>query len=140
MSEEADAQTGPTAPAGYHQLEPDAALDLLRAGELDVEGRVLDASNATLFCRIAVNGQSPECVYKPVRGERPLWDFPDGTLAGRELAAYEVSVASGWDVVPPTVMRDGPFGSGMVQIWIDVDEAVDLEDLVRTDLPQLRRI
>ncbi len=140
MSEEADAQVRPQQPAGYHQLEPDAALDLLRAGELDVEGRMLDASNATLFCRIAVNGQAAECVYKPVRGERPLWDFPDGTLAGRELAAYEVSVASGWDLVPPTVLREGPFGEGMVQLWIDIDETVDVERLVRSDRPQLRRI
>ena len=62
---------------------------------------------------------SAACVYKPVAGERPLWDFPDGTLAEREVAAYEVSAASGWDIVPPTVYRDGPAGPGMVQLWID---------------------
>ena len=62
-----------------------------------------------------------ECVYKPVAGERPLWDFPDGTLAGREVSAYLVSEATGWRVVPPTVLRDGPFGPGMVQLWMDVD-------------------
>ena len=60
-------------------------------------------------------------MYKPVAGERPLWDFPTGTLAGREVAAYAVSRAAGWDVVPPTVMRDGPFGPGMCQLWIDYD-------------------
>ena len=56
-------------------------------------------------------------VYKPVAGERPLWDFPDGTLAGREVASYAVSEALGWDVVPPTLLRDGPHGPGMVQLW-----------------------
>ena len=60
-------------------------------------------------------------VYKPIRGERPLDDFPDGTLAYREVAAYVVSEAIGWSIVPPTVLRDGPFGRGMVQLWIDAD-------------------
>lgn len=62
------------------------------------------------------------CVYKPIAGERPLWDFPDGTLAAREVAAYEVSEALGWGLVPRTVMRDGPYGPGMCQRWIDPDE------------------
>ena len=75
-----------------------------------------------------------------MQGERPLWDFPDGTLARREVAAYLVSEATGWSVVPPTLLRDGPFGVGMVQLWIDIDESVDLGDLVRADLPQLRRM
>jgi hypothetical protein len=135
MSEEAERM-----PASHHAMDPQAALSLLTCGTLDIEGRMIDASNATLFCRITDGETTAECVYKPVRGERPLWDFPDGTLAGRELAAYEVSQASGWDLVPPTVMRDGPYGTGMVQIWIDVDETVDLEDLVRSDRPQLRRM
>ncbi len=60
-------------------------------------------------------------MYKPIAGERPLWDFADGTLAGREVSAYHVSRTAGWDVVPPTVFRDGPFGEGMCQLWIDVD-------------------
>ncbi len=123
---------------------PGAALDevlaLLTLGELSIEGRVMDASNATFYCGVTVDGVSAACVYKPVAGERPLWDFPDGTLAGRELAAYEVSEATGWDIVPPTVMRDGPFGTGMVQLWIDIDESVDLERLVGSDRPQLRRM
>ena len=109
-------------------------------GTIEVEGRMLDASNATLYCRVESDELSAQCVYKPVRGERPLWDFPDGTLAGRELAAYEVSEATGWNLVPPTVLRDGPFGLGMVQLWIDIDEAVDIELLVRSDRPQLRRM
>jgi uncharacterized repeat protein (TIGR03843 family) len=64
-----------------------------------------------------------------VRGERPLWDFPDGTLAGREVASYLISEAGGWHVVPPTVLRDGPFGTGMVQAWIDTDDERELVDV-----------
>ncbi len=121
-------------------LELDDALRLLRDGELGIEGRLLDASNATLYCSTTLDGVTAACVYKPVQGERPLWDFPDGTLAGREVAAYAVSAASGWDVVPPTVMRDGPFGPGMCQLWVDVDETVDLAALARSDHPDLRRM
>ena len=75
-----------------------------------------------------------------MRGERPLWDFPDGTLAGREMAAYLVSEATGWDLVPPTVLRDGPFGPGMCQLWVDVDETVDLQRLARSAHPDLQRM
>src|SRR5499433_3893905 len=115
------------------------ALDLLSEGNLKVEGRLVAASNATLYCTIELDGQTAACVYKPVAGERPLWDFPLGTLAGREVAAYAVSRAAGWDVVPPTVMRDGPFGPGMCQLWIDHDTDVDLIALSRrTDHPGLR--
>ena len=116
------------------------SLDLLRDGEIDIEGRLIDASNATLYAAITKGDDTAHCVYKPIRGERPLWDFPDGTLAFREVAAYEVSHATGWDIVPPTVLRDGPLGTGMVQLWIDVDESVYLGDLVREDHPALRRM
>ena len=78
----------------------------------------VDASNATLYCAVTADGVSAACVYKPVAGERPLWDFPDGTLAEREVAAYTVSAATGWGIVPPTVYRVGPAGPGMVQLWI----------------------
>ena len=131
-----------------------ATLDLLASGKLEIEGRLVDASNATLYCTIRTNGRNPKtaktakaqgsgvqvaCVYKPIAGERPLWDFPMGTLAGREVAAYAVSRAAGWDVVPPTVMRDGPFGPGMCQLWIDHDTDVDLIALSRrTDHAGLR--
>ena len=108
-----------------------AALELLERGILEVEGRLVDASNATLYCTIKGGGAEAKCVYKPVAGERPLWDFPSGTLAGREVAAYLVSQAAGWNVVPPTVMRDGPFGLGMCQLWIDVDPDIDLVALAR---------
>jgi uncharacterized repeat protein (TIGR03843 family) len=122
------------------ELELEDVLRLLRDGELGVEGRLVDASNATLYCACTLDGVTAAVVYKPVRGERPLWDFPDGTLAGREVAAYLVSQATGWDVVPPTVMRDGPFGPGMCQLWVDVDEEVDLAALARSDHPDLKRM
>jgi len=121
-------------------LTLDEALRLLREGRLEVEGRLLDASNATLLCTAELDGVTAACVYKPVAGERPLWDFPDGTLAGREVSAWLVSQATGWDLVPPTVLRDGPFGTGMCQLWVDVDEEVDLAALARSDHPDLRRL
>lgn len=101
---------------------------LLCQGTLEVTGRIVAASNATLLCAVELDGVNASCVYKPVRGERPLWDFPDGTLAGREVASYLVSAATGWDVVPPTALRDGPYGTGMVQLWIDTPGAT-LADL-----------
>ena len=122
------------------ELGAEEALDLLRTGTLSVEGRLVDASNTTLYCALTRDELTTACVYKPVRGERPLWDFPDGTLAEREAAAYVVSAALGWNVVPPTVLRDGPFGEGMVQLWIDGDETVDLTVLVREDIAPLRRM
>ncbi len=123
------------------ELPVDDAVNLLREGRVTVEGRLVEASNTTLYCSVEHEGVDAACVYKPVAGERPLWDFPGGTLAEREVAAYEVSVATGWTVVPPTVYRDGPLGPGMVQLWIDVDDAVDIVALVRgSTSEQLRRI
>lgn len=92
---------------------------VLTHGVLDLTGRITASSNATFLCSAAAAGTTLTCVYKPVRGERPLWDFPDGTLAGREVATALLSDAFGWGVVPPTVLRDGPFGPGMVQAWVD---------------------
>jgi uncharacterized repeat protein (TIGR03843 family) len=124
---------------GAAPLADDAAIELLTNGTLDVEGRLVEASNATLYCSVSYQGVQAACVYKPVAGERPLWDFPPGTLAGREVAAYAVSQAAGWGIVPPTVMRDGPFGPGMCQLWIDADAGADLIALARSvDHPQLR--
>ncbi|MFS3129140.1 SCO1664 family protein [Nocardioides sp. Bht2] len=102
-------------------------------GELVLRGRVMPASNATFICQLG----ELQVVYKPVRGEQPLWDFPDGTLAEREYAAYLVSEALGWDVVPPTVLRDGPHGVGMVQEWKEPDPALAPVDIVaRGELPE----
>jgi len=102
------------------------ALELLERGEITVQGRITTASNATLYCGVELAGVAAACVYKPVSGERPLWDFPDGTLAGREVATYLVAAATGWEPVPPTVLREGPLGTGMVQLWIAHDESFDI--------------
>jgi uncharacterized repeat protein (TIGR03843 family) len=92
--------------------------EVLRDGELTVLGRIRSASNATFLCESTLGDRTLHCVYKPVAGEQPLWDFPDGTLAGRELGAYLVSACLGWNVVPYTVIRGGPAGPGMLQLWI----------------------
>src|SRR6185312_2358364 len=90
--------------------------DLLE-GELILRSRIMPASNATYVGTIG----EVTVVYKPIAGERPLWDFPDGNLAHREVAAYVVSESFGWNVVPQTWLRDGPMGPGMVQLWKEVD-------------------
>src|ERR1700746_3423803 len=120
--------------------------EVLRRGELTVLGRIRSASNATFLCESALADTTVHCVYKPVAGEQPLWDFPDGTLAGRELGAYLVSTHLGWNIVPYTIIRHGPAGPGMLQLWVDqpgdapgLDPApgLDLVDLVPADrLPQ----
>ncbi|MDX2525019.1 SCO1664 family protein [Streptomyces europaeiscabiei] len=106
------------------------SVQLLAEGELTVRGRVREASNAVLYCTVSYEGREAACVYKPVAGERPLWDFPDGTLAQREVAAYEVSEATGWGLVPPTVLRGGPYGEGMCQLWIEGEPGSELLALV----------
>ncbi|MER7168759.1 SCO1664 family protein [Micromonospora sp. NPDC000207] len=115
---------------------PDGAAvrRLLRDGVLTVDGRLVEASNTTLRGTLTLDGVSAHCVYKPIRGERPLWDFPDGTLADREVAAYLVAEALGGELVPPTVLRDGPFGTGSCQWWIDEpDGAAPLVGFVAAD-------
>ncbi|MET7454502.1 SCO1664 family protein [Streptomyces sp. NPDC005574] len=109
--------------------------ELLAEGELTVRGRIREASNAALYCAVSLDGQEAFCVYKPVAGERPLWDFPDGTLAQREVAAYEVAEATGWGLVPPTVLREGPYGEGMCQLWIEVTPETELLALVDGEEP-----
>ncbi|MEO7234678.1 MAG: SCO1664 family protein [Lapillicoccus sp.] len=107
--------------------EVDVVVDALTRGDLTVVGQITESSNIALLCEVegetaleaaALTGGPVHVIYKPVRGERPLWDFPDGTLAGREVAAFEVSRAGGWDRVPPTVLREGALGPGSVQLWI----------------------
>lgn len=99
--------------------------DLLVSGPLQVLGRIMPASNHTFLCQLGEGETAVKAVYKPVSGERPLWDFTDGTLAQREYATYLVSEATGWSVVPPTTLREGPVGPGMVQLWQEVDEAAE---------------
>ncbi|MFF4822428.1 SCO1664 family protein [Streptomyces sp. NPDC001312] len=111
------------------------SAELLAQGELTVRGRIREASNAALFCTVTYDGLEASCVYKPVAGERPLWDFPDGTLAAREVAAYEVSEATGWSLVPPTVLRDGPYGEGMVQLWVEATPEAELLALLDAEEP-----
>jgi hypothetical protein len=112
----------------------------LSAGELEITGRLVDASNATLFGVMHYEGASLEVIYKPVAGERPLWDFPDCTLAGREYVSFLLSDGLGMDLVPPTILRDGPAGLGMVQRWIDVDDQIDLGSYFAQDRQELRRL
>lgn len=101
----------------------------LQTSELELEGRITTASNATFLGSI----RGTSVVYKPVAGERPLWDFPDGNLANREAAAYLISQVFGWNVVPRTWLRDGPLGPGMVQLWQEPDPEQDAVDLVPAD-------
>lgn len=111
------------APNSSDASDPSGASGIparLREASLEVLGQLVDSSNTTLL--VALEGASAttcsHAIYKPVAGERPLWDFPDGHLAHREVATWIVATAGGWDVVPPTVLRDGPFGPGSVQRWV----------------------
>jgi uncharacterized repeat protein (TIGR03843 family) len=110
----------------------------LKNGTLEVRGRLVDASNATLYATCTFENEAIPVIYKPVAGERPLWDFPDGNLAQREYAAFLISELGEFHIVPPTLLRDGPFGLGMVQQWIDIDENIDLAEFYRTDDSRLR--
>jgi uncharacterized repeat protein (TIGR03843 family) len=103
--------------------------EILQRGELTVLGRIRSASNATFLCEAELDGQTVHCVYKPIAGEQPLWDFPDGTLAGREFATYLVSAALGWNIVPHTIIREGPAGRGMLQRWVDQPGDADDDNL-----------
>lgn len=107
--------------------------EVLAEGELTVVGRIPRASNAVFYGTVRLRGTDLGCVYKPVRGERPLWDFPSGSLAQREVAAYEVCRALGWDLVPPTVLRQGPHGEGMCQLWVGPPPGADPGPQALTD-------
>jgi hypothetical protein len=121
-------------------------LDVLREGEIQIVGRIVGSSNNAMLVSVTRVCPDPEpiqqldAVYKPILGERPLNDFPDGTLARREVAAWHVSEASGWGIVPPTVLRDGPFGEGMVQSFVEADPEVDIVSMILEDDPRLRRM
>lgn len=100
----------------------------------EVIGRFVDASNATL---LATTGDGEKVVYKPTAGERPLWDFPVETLAPREVLTYEVSKALGQEIVPETVLGDGPYGPGSIQRFVDLDESFDPVAVIRADPERL---
>ncbi len=110
------------------------------SNELTVIGRLVDASNATLQAHL--KGSEPEIkvIYKPIAGERPLWDFSDGNLAQREYAAFLISDQAGFNLVPFTTLREGPFGFGMVQQWVEIDESVDVVEYGQSENDQLRRL
>lgn len=105
--------------------------------DLEILGRLVDASNASLLCKLA---DGVQVIYKPISGERPLWDFPDGNLASREVAAYYLSEIGGFGLVPKTVLRDGPFGTGAVQRWIEINETKDVVEIAQANSPELRNM
>ncbi|CAN7437738.1 SCO1664 family protein [Knoellia sp. LjRoot47] len=101
---------------------PTDAEQLLAVGEIELLGRIVDSSNGAVLVRVSLDGRSRLAIHKPVALERPLWDYPDGTLAGRERAAYVVSEAGGFDVVPTTVLHEGPWGTASTQEWMGQPE------------------
>ncbi|MEJ6573636.1 MAG: SCO1664 family protein [Actinomycetes bacterium] len=110
---------------------------VFESGELEIIGRLVDASNASLLCKLP---NEMKVIYKPIAGERPLWDFPDGNLASREVAAYYLSEVGKFKVVPKTLLRDGPFGLGAVQEWVEVSEDVDVIERAQSDEPDMRNL
>ena len=116
------------------------AQRVIRSGDMQVEGRFVDASNATLFAKCVLGEEEVAVIYKPIAGERPLWDFPDGNLAQRELAAYLLSEALNLHLVPFTIMREGTFGPGMVQEWIEIDDELDLVELANGNNQRIREM
>ena len=127
-------------------IDRGTALEALREGEIEIVGRIVASSNNAMLVTVTRICPDPEpvlvldAIYKPTLGERPLDDFPDGTLARREVAAWHVSEATGWGIVPPTILRDGPFGEGMVQAFVEADPDVDVVAMVVEDDPRLRRM
>ncbi len=124
---------GPAPAFSADSLDSTSVEAILSNGALELEGRLAQASNASFLGQVSLDGVTLSCIYKPVAGERPLWDFPSGTLAARERAARVVSEAGEWCVVPPTILRDARFGAGMVQQWVDVDPDAVLIDVVAPD-------
>lgn len=121
------------------ELTPEVRNEVVRHGDLDVLGRMAWSSNATLLVNATLDGVEVRAIYKPIEGERPLWDFPDGTLAGREVAAFELSDLLGWHIVPFTVLRDGPYGLGMVQRFVEHDPDDHYFTLLERHLDDFRR-
>jgi uncharacterized repeat protein (TIGR03843 family) len=112
----------------------------LALGAIELLGQMPNASNATFLVRCAADGEEVLAIYKPRRGETPLWDFPDGTLHRREVAAYVTARALGWPDVPPTVLRDGPAGPGSVQLFVDADPSEHFFTLEAGRAEDFRRV
>ncbi len=110
----------------------------LENGEISLQGQFLLGSNYTFLVTVKYEEQEIPAVYKPMRGEQPLWDFPEASLAGREVAAYLVSQALGWGLVPLTVLRDGPFGPGSLQQHIEHDPNYHYFNFKPADRDRLR--
>ena len=127
-----------------NKVQVEKRLVDLNNATLTVTGRLIDASNATLYAMCTVKDSEGErefaCIYKPIAGERPLWDFPDGTLANREYLTFLLSHWLELHLVPPTILRDGPYGTGMVQMWIEIDPEIELMDFYSGDDPRLRSL
>jgi uncharacterized repeat protein (TIGR03843 family) len=121
-------------------VSDERARAFLAEGELELLGRIPWASNATLLAKVRHQELEGLAVYKPVRGERPLWDFPTGTLYRREVAAYLVSEQLGWRLVPPTLVREGPLGVGSLQLYVDADSEVTAFELLDAGNAALPRI
>ena len=113
---------------------------VIKNANLKVIGRLIDASNATLQATLENTDPIMKVIYKPVLGEKPLWDFAEGNLANREYAAFLLSQLAGFDLVPNTVLREGPFGYGMVQEWIEIDDNLDIVEFGQGNDPQLRKL
>lgn len=113
---------------------------VIKNANLKVIGRLIDASNATLQATLENTDPVMKVIYKPVLGEKPLWDFAEGNLANREYAAFLLSQLAGFDLVPITVLREGPFGYGMVQEWIEIDDNLDIVEFGQGNDPQLRKL
>lgn len=105
-------------------------LDLLRRGTLEPVGTLVDSSNRALLVDVVHGSAHQLAIHKPIAFERPLWDFPHGHLAWREMAAYEIAVSVGLAAIPPTIVREGPWGPGSLQQWVGQPERTDLEPLV----------
>ncbi len=122
------------------ELPAAETLSFLSSGDLRILGLMPGASNYTFLCRIEEGGRAMLAVYKPQDGEAPLWDFPDGTLGRREVAAYVLAAALGWPQVPPTVWRDGPEGPGSVQAFVDAEFEQHYFTLREAHAEQFRRV
>jgi uncharacterized repeat protein (TIGR03843 family) len=126
---------------GSQGIGVERVLEILEKGTVDAEhGMMRWSSNYTFLISVTHDETSLMSIYKPQRGERPLWDFPDGTLCYREVASFLTSEALGWQIVPPTVLREGPRGLGSVQFYIDHDPDINYFSFDETMIPQLMRL